>query len=617
MLGLLPGAGGTQRLPRTVGLQEGLTMCMTGKNVAAEKAKKIGLVDMVVDPYALENAAIRAVKDIAAGRVSRSKPKQKPLFTRLLEDTEVGQNLVFDQAKKTVMKQTGGHYPAPLAILECVRAGVQKGAKAGFAKESEEFGKLGGTAVSSSLISIFNGQTACKKNNFGKPEAPIRTVACVGAGLMGSGIAAVTVQKGYTTILKDVTEAAVARGEANVYSIMDKKVKKKQLSAFNRDATLSQLVPLTDKDQHWKAHFAKADMVIEAVFESLELKHKVMAELEAVIPAHCVFATNTSALPITQIAKASKRPDKVVGMHYFSPVEKMPLLEVVTHEGTSRSTVAAAVDVGLKQGKTVIVVKDGPGFYTTRILSPFMSEGAALLNEGVSISRLDAALKKFGFPVGPVTLLDEVGIDVGYHISKDLIKALGDRMGGADPAVFGDMVKAGLLGRKSGKGFFLYDQAKPSAAGKALSAVQGALASLGVPGVKKPSSGKPINPEAEAILARYSRAPRDKEGKLLPSAVTDADICNRLVLRMVNEAVLCLQEGVLANPVDGDIGAVFGLGFPPFLGGPFRYIDAVGSAAIVKAMEDLGERLGDKVRFAPAPLLLQHAKNNTKFHAAK
>jgi len=345
------------------------------------------------------------------------------------------------------------------------------------------------------------------------------------------------------------------------------------------------VVGLADTSKSWQRHFQHADLVIEAVFEEMGVKHKVIREMEAIVPEHCIIASNTSTLPIGEIASASKRPQNVVGMHYFSPVDKMPLLEVITHDKTSKATAAAAVDVGLRQGKTVIAVKDVPGFYVNRCLGPTIVELLAMMHEGIDPEKINKSLTDFGYPVGGVTLCDEVGIDVAAHVVSNLEgeqpKFLGVRMGGADTSMLKAFVDAGLLGRKSGKGFFDYSNPDKKAA-------------------------RPVHADAKAIIAKY-RTAKDS------SQHSAQEICDRIVLRFVSEAVHCLETGVIASARDGDIGAVFGVGFPPFLGGPFMYIDAVGAKEVVAKMQRLQAVHGDQ--FAPPPLLLEHAAAGKPFHA--
>jgi 3-hydroxyacyl-CoA dehydrogenase/enoyl-CoA hydratase/3-hydroxybutyryl-CoA epimerase len=319
-------------------------------------------------------------------------------------------------------------------------------------------------------------------------------------------------------------------------------------------------------------------MIIEAVFEDLKIKHKVLAETEAAIRPDCIFASNTSALPISEIAAKSKKPENVIGMHYFSPVPKMPLLEIIVTDKTADWVTATALEVGIRQGKTCIVVKDGPGFYTTRILCPLLNEALLLLEDGADMLQLDKVMRQFGFPVGPVTLMDEVGIDVGAHITEGGLGVLFEQRGGKASDAMKKMAVAGYKGRKNKKGFYLYDE----------------------------KTGKKIRGKVNEDAYRFFGGNTRKQ--FSPEEVQD-----RISLMMVNEAVYCLQEGILLSARDGDIGAVFGLGFPPFLGGPFRYIDTIGADKIVAKMEALQQKFGN--RFKPAAMLTEYAKAGKKFHS--
>lgn len=463
-LGLLPGFGGTQNLPATVGLQNAMDMMLTGKEIRPDKAKKMGLVDLVVAPASLKQAALDAAEQLASGKL-KPKKKAKSFVNRVLEDTSMGRSMIWSQIDKMVKKNTDGHYPAPFSIIQCVQYGLEN-PSARFKNEREQFAKLAATPESQALIGIFEGTTALKKQDeqFKVPNLrKVDTVAVLGAGLMGAGIAQVTAEKcGYSQILlKDRNDEAVARGQAYLYDNWTKKVQKKRMSDYQRNKNFSSVVPLTDTTPSWKQHFSKTDIIIEAVFEDLTLKQKIVADMEAVTPDHCVFATNTSAIPIRDIAANAKRPENIIGMHYFSPVPNMPLLEIIPHEGTSDETKATAFNVGTKQGKTCIVVKDVPGFYVNRCLGPYLVEVSALVRDGVSLEQLDKSVKNFGMPVGPVTLADEVGVDVTSHVAKFLSNAdLGVRMTGGDVTLMEQMVAKGWLGKKSGQGFYTYGKGK-------------------------------------------------------------------------------------------------------------------------------------------------------------
>merc|ERR1711997_827016 len=392
-------------------------------------------------------------------------------------------------------------------------------------------------------------------------------------GLMGAGIAQVSVDKGYKTILKDMNSAGLARGMNQVGDYLDKKAKRKKISKLDSERYMANLIPTLNYDE-----FGKVDMVIEAVFEDINIKHRVVKEVEKHMREDAIFASNTSALPISKIAEASVRPEKVVGMYYFSPVDKMQLLEIIVTDKTDMETKKAAVDVGLKQGKVVIVVGDGPGFYTTRILAPTLSEAIRMLQEGVDPKKMDKLSKGAGFPVGIATLIDEVGIDVAAHVAEDLQKAYGERFGGGNPDVLNGLVENNCMGRKSKKGLFVYADG---------------------------SKDRPLNQEAMNLIKKFALvAP--------PATATDEDIVLRMVTRFANEAVSSYQDGILATPMEGDIGAVFGLGFPPFSGGPFRYIDTMGAQVFVDHMRRFEQSYG--VAFTPCQLLQDMAKSGKKFY---
>lgn len=592
-LGLIPGAGGTQRLPALIGAQAALDLILTGKSLKAKKALKLGVIDEVVAPPILRQVALARAAELAAGtlRIERkrglapaiTKSKSFPEILKgltnketwaefALEENPLGRKVLFDQARKQLLKKTRGKYPAPEKALEVVKIGLEKGMKAGLEAEAAAFGELVMSDVSKRLVEIFFATTAMKKDNgVADPKIkprPVKKIGMLGGGLMGAGIAYVTAAlQGVPVRIKDKDDAGVGRALSHVRGLFDERVKRRSLTWREAEKQLVLVSATTDY-----SGFKHADLVIEAVFEDLALKHQMVKEIEKVCGPETIFASNTSSIPITDIARASQHPHTVIGMHYFSPVNKMPLLEIITHKGTSDQVTATCVEVGKKQGKTVIVVNDGVGFYTSRILAPYMNEAAFLLSEGADIAELDRALVDFGFPVGPITLLDEVGIDVAAKVAKIMHGAFGDRM--LAPDTTDALVKDGRLGRKAQKGFYLYEHGK----------------------------------KTEVDTSIYALTPQGKDRKRFDRS----EMAERCVLQMVNEAIRCLGEGVLRSPRDGDIGAIFGLGFPPFLGGPFRYADEQGHGKILQRTEHYQERLGK--RFTPAPALLESVKTGRKFY---
>lgn len=580
-LGLLPGAGGTQRLPTVVGIATALDLILTGRQLKPAKAKKLGLVSDVVRREILRSVAIAralqlserpaAEKKSGLAAVNLKKLTDAKEIQRLaLEETPFGRALMFKKAREGVLKKTKGHYPAPIRALDAIEAGVTKGAEQGYRVEAQGFGELVVSDVAKRLIEIFFATTAMKKESGvdGNTHArAVQRVAVLGGGLMGSGIAYVgAANAGYDVRIKEREPAAAAAGLRAVRKLFDERAKKKSMTTLERDEQFARV----SASAEWKG-FANTDIVIEAVFEDLNLKHEMVKRVEEAAP-NAIFATNTSSLPIAKIAEAAKRPENVVGMHFFSPVNKMPLLEVIRAPKTSDEAVATAVAVGKKMGKTVIVVKDATAFYTTRIVAPYTNEAAHCLSEGAPIEHIDHALTSYGWPVGPMALMDEVGIDVGAKVAQIILDAFGARM--TPPKGFEALLKDGRSGRKNKKGFYLYDEKK-----------------------KRP------DPSVYQILGLQPDVNRlDRQL-----------IADRCTLMFVNEAMHCYSDGILRSPRDGDIGAIFGLGFPPFMGGPFRFVDTRGAAQVVKQLVALAERYGP--RFTPAPILLEQSKNGKKFYA--
>ncbi len=569
-LGLLPGSGGTQRLPRLIGIPAALDLMLTGKQIPADRARKMGLVDDVVPSSILMDAAVKLLNELS-GRRKRGK-RRIGLGQRLLEGTPPGRKLIFDRARKTSESKSKGNYPALPRIIDCVETGASKGMKQGLELEARSFGQLAMTEESRQLVRIYFATTEMKKDLGTDADVrprKVRKAAVLGAGLMGAGISYVTSAKANTPVrLKDVSAEGLGKGMQHIDDLISERVKRRSLTTFEGERQLRRVTPTLEY-----TGFGGVDLVIEAVFEDVELKHSMVRDVERHAHAETVFATNTSSIPITRIAEAAERPENVIGMHYFSPVEKMPLLEVIATDRTSPETIATTVDFGRKQGKTVIVVKDGAGFYVNRILAPYINEACHLLGEGVPIDRIDRTLVQFGFPLGPFALLDEVGLDVSGKVAPILHEAFGDRMKPVETMEV--LLKEGRYGKKAKKGFYRYDGQK-----KGNKEVD--------QGVYKLLEVKPEN------------------------TMNEAEIIDRTMLMMVNEAARCHDEAVIRTLRDGDIGAVFGIGFPPFRGGPFRYMDSRGIENLVTRMKELEDSVG--ARFSPAPNLMRMADEGARFH---
>jgi len=580
-LGILPAWGGTTRLPRMIGLAGALDIILAGKVLDAKRAKKAGLVDEVVPAALLEEVAKGyALRKIGSKKRSNAGPGGGPARVReaaLLEKVLEGpaKSVVFNKARASVMKETKGHYPAPLAAL----AVVEKGFGAPFDKaleaEVEGVGTLVGTPTMRNLVGLFFRMEEVKKETgveaLGagaiKPRKVVR-VGVLGAGAMGGGIAQLAADKGLPVRMKDIKPEALALGYAQAARIWKEKLKKRRMTKFEFAGKMALLGGSLDY-----AGFEMCDITIEAVLEKMAVKHAVLAEWERVVPPGAIFASNTSTLPITDIAANATHPERVVGMHFFNPVYKMPLVEVIYGKKTDPEVTATIFDLAKKMGKTPVVVKDSPGFLVNRILGPYIAEAARLVLEGVDFTAVDKAMRAFGMPVGPIELLDDVGIDVAAKASETLSKAWPDRMP-QDPAL--DMlVTAGRIGRKAKKGFYFYEgdrRGGPDAA---------AYADLGL---SSPSQKSPLSP---------------------------SEIQNRLVLPMINEASFCLSEGVVASPAKLDLAMIFGTGFPPFRGGLCAHADALSAAAVVEGLRKLEKEHGG--RFAPAPLLVEMARAGKKF----
>ncbi|EHK0944142.1 fatty acid oxidation complex subunit alpha FadJ [Citrobacter farmeri] len=563
-LGLLPGSGGTQRLPRRVGISIALDMILTGKQLRAKQALKAGLVDEVVPQTILLDAAVEWAK--------KDRPGHRPLPVReRILAGPLGRALLFRMVSKKTEQKTQGNYPATERILQVIETGLAQGSSSGYDAEARAFGELAMTPQSQALRNIFFASTDVKKDPGSEvPPGPLNSVGVLGGGLMGGGIAYVTACKGGLPVrIKDINPKGINHALKYSWDQLETKVRRRHIKASERDKQLALISGSVDY-----RGFSHRDLVIEAVFEDLSLKQQMVAEVEKNCASHTIFASNTSSLPIGDIAAKAARPEQVIGLHFFSPVEKMPLVEVIPHATTSGKTIATTVKLAKKQGKTPIVVRDKAGFYVNRILAPYINEAIRLLTEGERVDQIDSALVKFGFPVGPIQLLDEVGIDTGTKIIPILEAAYGERFS-APANVVSSILNDDRKGRKNGRGFYLY-------------------------GAKGRKSKKQVDPAIYALIGAQGQ-----------SRLSRQQIAERCVMLMLNEAARCFDEQVIRSARDGDIGAVFGIGFPPFLGGPFRYMDALGAGEVVAVLQRLASLYGP--RFTPCDTLLQMAERGESF----
>ena len=563
-LGIIPGFGGTQRLPRLVGLTRALDIILAGKVLRPSQALRAGLVDAIV-PY--DGVIARSEELLKGSRRARA----LPLRERLLTWTALGRRFVFKKAQSQLHRQTKGFYPAPPSALAAVRHGLENGLESGLAFEARELGKMIVTPESKALVHVFLLSEAAKGLAKGGRKAVehLHTIV-IGAGAMGAGIAGSLARAECTVLLKDTTDAALKRG---LEQIREGLSRSKHLTESERSFILNRIEASTrDISNAGNAGFA-----IEAIFEELAIKQKVLGELARLLPREAILATNTSSLSVTAIQEGIENPSRVIGMHFFNPVEKMPLVEVVHGERTEDRAIVVVAALAGKLGKFPIVVRDVPGFLVNRILGPYLTEAAWLISEGYSVSDIDKVATGFGMPMGPVRLLDEVGLDIAMHVSETLGKAYPDRMQG--PGLAARMVKAGRLGKKSGGGFYDFAEEKATP-----------------------------HPGVRSILG------------ITTSQITHPDrelIQDRLILSLVQEAVRSLDEGVAGYPGRDaagqiDLGSVMGFGFPPFRGGVLWYAERRGAKNLYERLKFLADRIG--IRFAPCDGIRLRAERGMSFY---
>ena len=574
MLGLIPGGGGTQRLPRLIDLQTALDMIMTGREINGQRAKKLGLVDDLVHPGILLEVATEKARELARNGTS------SPSFTENIEEAfhdpiklaarTPARKMIFDKARQTAEKKSGGHYPALSAALDVVETGFSQGFEAGLQAESEAFVELVQSDVAHNLMKIFFMRQDVNKDSVVDGRVRpynVQKIGVLGAGLMGAGIAQVAAYNGYNVRMKDRDHDGLGWGINYVHDLFGKLARRKKISQAQSDVYFGRVSGTTDY-----SGFKTCDLVVEAVFESLEIKRQVLADIEALGNEEQVFASNTSTIPIAEIAAEAARPENVLGMHFFSPVYKMPLLEIIRTDKTHRKALATALAVGREMGKTCIVVDDGPGFFTSRVIGAYINEAGWILQEGARVEDIDRAMRRFGFPVGPLKLVDEVGLDVAQKAAGVLQDAFSERWDA--PTSLEALAKQGRKGRKNDQGFYDY-------------------------------AGEGSHVPDETV---YDVLPNGRDRR----RVDEELVQQRCWLAMLNECAYALQEGILRNPRDGDIGVIFGLGFPPFRGGIFRHADEVGIEQVVDQMNRLSEQFGE--RLLPAEILVEMAHKGETFY---
>jgi 3-hydroxyacyl-CoA dehydrogenase / enoyl-CoA hydratase / 3-hydroxybutyryl-CoA epimerase len=562
-IGIIPGFGGTQRLPRLVGLTNSLELILTGKSVPAKKAKKIGLADEVTYPEMLLDVAVSVAK-LAIGRPRPSGIRAiRPLFIKLLESSHLTRALIYRKARRNIAAETRGNYPAPPAALEAVQYGLSHGRSAGYENEARIIGGLITSGVSKNLINVFFLNEALKKGEQPSALAITRT-GVIGAGVMGGGIAQLFAERGIAIRMKDITPKAVAAGFRTADEIFRKRSRKGILDTLQARDGIDRITGTTDM-----SGFTGVDLAVEAVVENMEVKKNVLREFEQAANERAVFASNTSSLSITELATASTRPGKVVGMHFFNPVEKMPLVEVVRGKQTSPETVAAVAALSRRLGKLPVVVNDGPGFLVNRILMPYLGEALRMLEEGSRMEEIDHALLNFGMPMGAFILLDEIGIDIAHKVSGILREGLGERIT-ASP-LLEKLYQNNFYGKKNGRGFYLYLHGKRGGASPLV----------------------------------YNWLPKRQKNE---GWIPEQEIVERAVFLMIKEAILCLEAGIIDRPDLLDAALVFGIGFPPFRGGLLRYAESLGAKYIVERLDAYAAKYGD--RFAPPQSLFEMSRDD-------
>ena len=566
-LGIIPGFGGTTRLPRLIGLMAASDLILTGKTVDARKAEKLGLIHERMHQGVLYDRA-REIALAAAAGDGEPERRGPGRLQRLAEATPVGRRVILSQARKQVLKQTKGHYPAPLRAIDVMGRSAGAPLERALSIEAEAVGELIASDISKHLIHVFRLMEDAKKAAPAAEPLPVDRVAVLGAGVMGGGIAQLLAHRGLTVRLKDINREGLATGLRHAREQFDKLVKRRKLRQREAEDRMGAISPSLDY-----SGFGTIDLVIEAVVERMDVKKAVLKEAEAAA-GDAILTTNTSSLSVTEMQRALERPGRLAGMHFFNPVHRMPLVEIIRGEDTSEQAVATVFALTRRLDKTPVIVKDGPGFLVNRVLTPYLNEAGYLLAEGGSIAEIDEALVEFGMPMGPLRLLDEVGLDIARHAGQTMHEAFGERLE-PSPALRA-LEGSDRLGRKNGRGFYVYED------------------------------GRDQHPDPAIYEALGSV--EDAERRRIPPRV----IQDRCILPMVNEAARILEEGIARSAGDVDLAMITGTGFPPFRGGLLRYADDLGLRTVVAKLESFESEHGP--RFRPAPLLRRKAEAGEGFY---
>ena len=568
-LGFVPGFGGTYRLPRLLGLSEGLKMIVSGRPIPGPQALKVGLVDRLYSQVGLEQHIQKFAEEVAGS--SKRKISRKPAkgFTGFLEGNFLGRQVIFSETEKSVLSATKGFYPAPLKAVDVVRKTFQTSRQSALEVEAAAFGELAITEISKNLVHVFYLSEKYKKLSLAGAEgvvpAAIRECAVVGAGVMGGGIAQILSLNDIWVRLKDINYDALAKGFQAANKIYQQAVSKRRLKPHEAARKMDHITASLDY-----SGFKKADLVIEAVVENLEVKKKIFKEFSEQVRPDAVLCTNTSALSVTEMAKQVKDPSKVIGLHFFNPVHRMPLIEIITTPMTSRETITTTLGLVKRLGKTPILVKDSCGFLVNRILLSYINEAGRIFEEGGRIEDVDRVMTEFGMPMGPFELSDEVGLDVGNKVLHILEGAFGERFKPAD--IFNKVFEKGLLGKKAGKGFYIHGKNR--------------IPNLGVTSLVQRKGGGGTLEEAR----------------------------QRMLLTMVNEAARCLEDGIIDNAGTVDVGMIMGTGFPPFRGGLLKYADHLGIEGVIDLLKLFAGKYSD--RFKPCNYLLKLKDQGQNFYSA-